>query len=100
MVRLARIKLLDFVDDLSQEPSYLTDREVTCINETVPSDKPEETLHSLDFDSKNSQSVSSFNEAQNISKLMCHKVVQLSVRTFLLLKVNLVQPCFVVRKAL
>ena len=62
-------EFLDFVDDLSQEPSSLLDRQGTCKNETVPSDKPEETSHSLDFDSENFQSVSSSNEAQNISNV-------------------------------
>ena len=60
-------EFLDFVDDLSQEPSPLSDREGTCKNETVPSDELEETLHSVDFDSKISQSVNSSNEAQDIS---------------------------------
>ena len=60
-------EFLDFVDDLSQEPSPLPDREGTCQSETVPSDKLEETSHSLDFDSKISQSVGSSNEAQDIS---------------------------------
>ena len=41
------VEFLDFVDDLSQEPSSLSDREGTCKNETVPSDKPEETSHSM-----------------------------------------------------
>ena len=48
-------------------PSSLSDREGTCKNETVPSDEPEETLHSVDFDSEISQSVNSSNEAQDIS---------------------------------
>ena len=56
------VGFLDFVDNLSQEPSSLSDREGT-----VPSDEPEEILHSVDFDSKNSQSVDSSNEAQDIS---------------------------------
>ena len=55
------------MDDLSQEPSSLSDREGTCKNETVPSDEPEETLHSEDFIGKTSQSVNSSNEAQDIS---------------------------------
>ena len=62
-------ELLDFVDDLSQEPSSLSDREGTCKNETVPSDKPEETSHSLGLDSENSQSVGSSIEAQDISNV-------------------------------
>ena len=45
----------------------MSDREGTCENETVTSGKLEETSHSLDFDSKISQSVSSSNEAQDIS---------------------------------
>ena len=54
---------LDIVDDLLQEPLPLSDREGTCQNETVPSDKLEEISHSLDTDSKISKSVSSSNEA-------------------------------------
>ena len=60
---------LDFVDDLSQEPSPLLDREGTCKSDTVPSDKVEETLHSLNLDSQASQSVSSSHEAQDISNV-------------------------------
>ena len=67
-------EFLDFVDDLSQEPSPLSGREGTCKNETVPSDEPEETLHSVDFDSKISQSVNSSNEAQDISIVNVLKV--------------------------
>ena len=55
------------MDDLSQEPSPLSDRKGTCQNETVPSDKLVETSHSLDIDSKISKSVSSSNEVQDIS---------------------------------
>ena len=55
------------MDDLSQEPSPLSGRKGTCQSETFPSDKLEETLHLLGFDSKISQSVISSNEAQNIS---------------------------------
>ena len=45
----------------------LSDREGTCQNEIVPSDKLEETSHSLDIDSKISKSVHSSNESQDIS---------------------------------
>ena len=62
-------EILDFVDDLSQEPSSLSDREGTCKNETVPCDKPEEISHSFGFNSENSQSVSSSNEDQDISNV-------------------------------
>ena len=41
-------EFLDFVDDLSQEPSSLSDRG-DVKNETVPSDKPEQTSHSMGF---------------------------------------------------
>ena len=46
-------EFLDFVDNLSQEPSPLSDREGTCKNETVSSDELEEILYSVDFDIKN-----------------------------------------------
>ena len=38
-------------------------------HETVPSDKPEETSHSMGFKGENSQSVSCSNEAQDISNV-------------------------------
>ena len=60
-------EFLDFVDDLSQESSPLPGREGTCKSKTIPSDQLEETLHSVDFDSKISQSGNSSNEAQDIS---------------------------------
>ena len=60
-------EFLDFMDDLSQEPSPLSDRKDAYKNETVPSDKLEETSHSVDFDKNNSQSASSSNESQDIS---------------------------------
>ena len=40
-------EFLDFVDDLSQEPSPLLDKEGTCKSDTAPSNEHEETLHSL-----------------------------------------------------
>ena len=54
-------EFLNFVDDLSHKPSSLSDREGSCKNETVPSDKPEETSHSMGFNGENSQSVGSSN---------------------------------------
>ena len=45
-------EFLDFVDDLSQEPSPLSDKEGTLECDTTSSGKDEETLHSLDFNSK------------------------------------------------
>ena len=62
-------EFLDFVDDLSQEPSSFSDREGTCKNETIPSDKLEETSHSVAFNGENSQSVGSSNEAQDVSNV-------------------------------
>ena len=43
-------EFLDFVDDLSQETSPLLDREGMCKNDTVPSDKVEDSLHSVNLD--------------------------------------------------
>ena len=40
-------EFLDFVDDLSQDPSPLLDKEGTCQSDTTPSNEHEETLHSL-----------------------------------------------------
>ena len=47
-------EFLEFVDELSQEPSPLSDREGTSNQgDTVPSVKVEESLHSIDNTSKN-----------------------------------------------
>ena len=86
-------EFLDFVDDLSQEHSSLSDMEGTCKNETVPSDKPEETSHSVGFNGENSQSVGSSNEAQDISNVNVPQGNLVETTDILLLKVNLVQPC-------
>ena len=50
------------------------DREGTCKSDTVPSDKVEETLHSVNLDSQASQSVSSSHEAQDISNVNVPKI--------------------------
>ena len=58
-------EFLEFVDELSQEPSPLSDREGTSNQgDTVPSVKVEESLHSIDNTSKN---VDSSFESQDIS---------------------------------
>ena len=69
-------EFLDFVDDLSQEPSHLLDKESTCNSDTTSSDKLKETSHSLDFDSKISKSVSSSNDAQDISNVSITKITK------------------------
>ena len=60
-------EFLDFVDDLSQEPSPLSGREGTCNNDTVPSGNLEVNSHSTDAISKSSESVNSSNEGQGLS---------------------------------
>ena len=59
---------LEFVDELSQEPSPLSDREGTSKqDDTVPSVKVEDSLHSIDVVEKPSKSVDSSLESQDIS---------------------------------
>ena len=59
---------LKFVDELSQEPSPLSDREGTSKHDdTVPSVKVEDSLHSIDVVEKPSESVNSSLESQDIS---------------------------------
>ena len=67
-------EFLDFVDDLSQEPSPLLDRKGTCKNYTVPSDKAEETLHSVNLNSQAPKSVGSPYDAQDISDVNVPKI--------------------------
>ena len=67
---LMETDFLDFVDDLSQEPLPLLDKEGTCQSDTASSNKHEETLHSLVKESKPETSLSngesSSIEAQDI----------------------------------
>ena len=60
-------EFIEFVDDLSQEPSRLSDREGTSNHDTVPSVKAEEGSHSINVVDKTSESVNSSNESQDIS---------------------------------
>ena len=62
-------EFLEFVDELSQEPSPLSDREGTFNHDTVPSVKAEESLHShsINVVDKTSESVNSSIESQDIS---------------------------------
>ena len=61
-------EFLEFVDELSQEPSPLSDREGTSKHDdTVPSVKVEDSLHSIDVVEKTSESVNSSLESQDIS---------------------------------
>ena len=60
-------EFLEFVDELSQEPSPLSDGEGTSKqDDTVPSVKAEESLYSINVD-KTSESVNSSVESQDIS---------------------------------
>ena len=60
-------EFLEFVDELSQEPSPLSDREGTSKqDDTVPSDKAENNLHLSDVINTSENVVSSF-ESQDIS---------------------------------
>ena len=60
-------EFLEFVDDLSQEPSPLSDREGTFKHDTVPSVKAEENSHLINVVDKTSKSVNSSNESQDVS---------------------------------
>ena len=54
-------EFLEFVDELSQEPSPLSDREGTSKqDDTVPSDKVEDNLHLSDVINTSENVVSSF----------------------------------------
>ena len=90
---------LEFVEDLSQEPSPLSDREGTSDHDTVPSVKAEENSHSMLL-TKLLRVLIAQMKAKIFLLLKCQKVMMLSLQTFLLLKVNLVQPCLIVKKVL
>ena len=61
-------EFLEFVDELSQEPSPLSDREGTSSqDDTVPSVKVEENSHSTNVVDKISESVNSSIESQDLS---------------------------------
>ena len=60
-------EFLDLVDDLSQEPSPLSDREGTLNNDTVPSVKAEESSHSINVVDKTTESVNSSYESKDLS---------------------------------
>ena len=61
-------EFLEFVDDLSQEPSPLSNREGTSKqDDTVPSVKAEESSYSINVVDKTSESVNSSFESQDIS---------------------------------
>ena len=61
-------EFLEFVDELSHEPSPLSDREGTSKqDDTVPSVKVEDSLHSINIVEKPFESVISSPESQDIS---------------------------------
>ena len=61
------------MDDLSQEPSPLLDREGTFHYDIVPSVKAEENSHSINVVDKTSESVNSSNERQDLSIVIVPK---------------------------
>ena len=63
------VEFLEFVDDLSQEPSPLPDRGGTFSHDTVPSAKVEESAHSIDVSNDTSQSVDSSNKSIDLSNV-------------------------------
>ena len=64
---------MDFEDDSSSEPSPLLDRKGTCKSDTVPSDKVEDTLHSVDLTGQASENVNGSFEAQDVSNVKVPK---------------------------
>ena len=60
-------EVLEFVDELSQESSPLSDRGCTSNHDTVPSVKDEENSHSINVIDKTSESVNSSVESQDLS---------------------------------
>ena len=60
-------ELLEFVNELSQEPSPLTDREGTPSHDTLPSVKTDENSHSINVVDETSESVNSSVESQDLS---------------------------------
>ena len=60
-------EFLEFVDELSQKPLPLSDREGTSKEDTVPSVKVEENSHSINVVDKTSESVNSSIESQDFS---------------------------------
>ena len=61
------VEFLEFVDELSQDPSPLSDREGTSSHDTAPSVKAKENSHSINVVDKTSESVNSSVEIQDIS---------------------------------
>ena len=59
-------EFLEFVDELSQEPSPLSDREGTSDHDTVPSVNAEEDSHSINDVDKTSENVKSSIKSQDI----------------------------------
>ena len=61
------------MDDLSQEHSPLLEREGKCKNDTVPSDKVEDSLQSVNLEQV-SENVNSSFKAQDISNVKVPKL--------------------------
>ena len=83
----------------------IEEKENTCHTDITPSIQVDETSHSLVQESKPETSPSSNEseliEAQDISSIKVPKEngsVDICLQTFLLLKVNLVQLCLIVKK--
>ena len=92
-------EFLEFVDELSQEPSPLSDREGTSNqDDTVPSVKAEESFHSTKVVNKTSENVDSSFESQDISIVKVPENNGVESIDNQLLKVNLVQLCHIVKK--
>ena len=70
-------EFLEFVDDLSQEPSPLSDRQGTSNQDTVPSVKAEENSHSLMLSTKLLRVLIAQMKAKIFLLLKCQKVMML-----------------------
>ena len=73
-------EFLEFVDELSQEPSPLTDREGTSNqDDTVPSAKAEESFHLTNVVNNTFENVDSSFESQDISIVKVPEKMELSL---------------------
>ena len=82
-------EFLEFVDELSQEPSPLSSREGTSKDDTVPSVKDEENSHSINVVDKTYKVLIAQLKAKIFLLIKCQRVMMLSLQTFLLKKVLL-----------
>ena len=89
---------LEFVEELSQEPSPLS---LGCLNKmTLSLLSRLKKVHIQRMLTKLLRVLTAQLRAKIFLLIKCQKVMELSLQTFLLLKVNLVQLCYIVKKVL